>query len=424
MVSIGISRGRRALTWLTIFALLFATSCGGQPPVGKPPSPDASLFVSDPVTVTSDGSGEVAIASTTLSVEYRLDLKDEDGNPVSGIRVDYGENSAGTSFFTITDPEERYQPVVIVGAPYDIAGLPFATQQGVATYDPSGSGGAERQEIILAFIGISLVLATITAAQVTFIFAAFENKVYLNTELMEINDDYLQWCWTADMIAGYYKNQAQMVFSTIEVAKAMLMVGKLGMKGKLSEIPSAYFNVSDLVTVDPFEFAKDILDLVAHVFVTVVGPDTRMPVRMYNWTSKTSTTVLFEPLHIIGTSCDPNSENFSALGTLELEHDPPFPAAGQSVNVIASIEPKSAGLEVLFEAKGTDGYYKRETKISDADGRAVFFVPGGAAGVKDDYYVIVAELGLAERSTLTFGGMSSLGGDTAAVLPRAPSSTR
>ena len=426
----GLSRGYRGLVWLTIFALVYATSCGGQAPVGQPPSHDApshdaSLFIDDPVTVTSDGFGEVAIASTTLEVEYRLELVDESGNPIAGVRVDYAENAAGTSFFTIVDPEDRFAPVVIVGTPDDITTLPFAQRQSLSIDDVTGSGDIEQQAIILAFIGISLVLAAVTAAQVTFIFAAFENKVYLNTELMEVNDDYLQWCWTADIIAGYYKNQAQMVFSAVDVAKALLMVGSLGMQGgTLAEIPSVYFGVDDLVSVDPFDFAKDIIDLVAHIFVATVGPDTRMPVRMYDWTDKTSTTVLFQPLHIVGTSCDPDSENYSALGTLDLQNDPPFPAAGQSVNVIAMIDPQVAGLEVLFEAKGTDGYYKSETKLSDADGRAVFFVPGGASGVEDDYYVIVPELGLSARSTLVFGSSSALDSDAEPVPSRVPPSDR
>jgi hypothetical protein len=63
--------------------------------------------------------------------------------------------------------------------------------------------------------------------------------------------------------------------------------------------------------------------------------------------------------------------------------NPPDPAPGQGVTVVATILPALAGCIISFAITGTDGYSNSGTYPSDSEGNASFYIPGGAAGVID-----------------------------------------
>ncbi len=69
---------------------------------------------------------------------------------------------------------------------------------------------------------------------------------------------------------------------------------------------------------------------------------------------------------------------------------PPTLGPGQPYTPSATITPASAGVEVSLSVRGTDGFTRDETKLTNAGGTATFTaIPGGAAGVTDDVTVSV-----------------------------------
>jgi len=62
---------------------------------------------------------------------------------------------------------------------------------------------------------------------------------------------------------------------------------------------------------------------------------------------------------------------------------PSNPSPGQSVTVTATLMPAIAGCNIHFHIIGTDGYSKKETKTSNSNGQATFYIPGGAEEVFD-----------------------------------------
>ncbi|MGP1623104.1 hypothetical protein [Bacteroides heparinolyticus] len=62
---------------------------------------------------------------------------------------------------------------------------------------------------------------------------------------------------------------------------------------------------------------------------------------------------------------------------------PTNPSPGQSVTVTATLMPAIAGCNIHFHIIGTDGYSKEETKASNSNGQATFYIPGGEEEVFD-----------------------------------------
>lgn len=62
---------------------------------------------------------------------------------------------------------------------------------------------------------------------------------------------------------------------------------------------------------------------------------------------------------------------------------PTNPSPGQSVTVTATLMPAIAGCNIHFHIIGTDGYSNEETKVSNSNGQATFYIPGGAEEVFD-----------------------------------------
>lgn len=80
--------------------------------------------------------------------------------------------------------------------------------------------------------------------------------------------------------------------------------------------------------------------------------------------------------------------------------NPPDPAPGQGVTVVATIFPAVAGVTVEFSIVGTDGYSNSSSPLTGDDGTASFYIPGGGEGVVD---VVTVRVGNSEvEVTYTF----------------------
>ncbi len=77
------------------------------------------------------------------------------------------------------------------------------------------------------------------------------------------------------------------------------------------------------------------------------------------------------------------SENCEDVLYVTATPSPIDPGPGEGVTVTATIFPPIAGCQISFSIVGTDGYTKSETHETDANGKASFFIPGGAEGVFD-----------------------------------------
>lgn len=88
----------------------------------------------------------------------------------------------------------------------------------------------------------------------------------------------------------------------------------------------------------------------------------------------------------------------SSIFAVSASTEPPDPAPGQSVTVIAVAVPPVAGCSMSFHMTGTDKFAKEDTVQTDAAGQATFVIPGGAADVVD---TVIVQVG-GHETTLTY----------------------
>lgn len=89
-----------------------------------------------------------------------------------------------------------------------------------------------------------------------------------------------------------------------------------------------------------------------------------------------STMVCFIEEEMIGGNCD--EVQFVTAGP-----NPPDPGPGVGVTVTATLIPIAPDCNISFTIVGTDGYSNSATALSDANGNASFYIPGGEEGVVD-----------------------------------------
>lgn len=77
------------------------------------------------------------------------------------------------------------------------------------------------------------------------------------------------------------------------------------------------------------------------------------------------------------------STNCADIAFVTATPSPADPAPGQGVTVTATVIPVVAGCSISFHIIGTDGYSNSETKTTNSNGQASFYIPGGAANVYD-----------------------------------------
>lgn len=86
-----------------------------------------------------------------------------------------------------------------------------------------------------------------------------------------------------------------------------------------------------------------------------------------------------------GTVQVPSEGNYNLL----VVASPADPGPNQGVTVTATINPATAGVTVSYSVSGTDGYGDSGSPLTDSSGKISFYIPGGAANVRDTVTVSV-----------------------------------
>ncbi len=89
-----------------------------------------------------------------------------------------------------------------------------------------------------------------------------------------------------------------------------------------------------------------------------------------------STDVCFSEHEIIASSC-------TEVQFVTASPYPVDPGPGEGVTITATLVPKVEGCDISFSIVGTDEYTDSATSVSDANGQATFFIPGGEEGIVD-----------------------------------------
>ncbi len=105
---------------------------------------------------------------------------------------------------------------------------------------------------------------------------------------------------------------------------------------------------------------------------------------------------------IIVISTDPEGEHDKGNYALSVWASPSDPAPGVGVTVYARVNPKASNVEIFFSIVGTDDYTDEETKLTNSDGLATFFIPGGGEDVHDVVTIKIVETGLTRTISYTF----------------------
>ncbi len=273
--------------------------------------------------VHTDNDGKTVIASEELAVEYQIEVRDENGSPVGGMVVDYSEDDSGVSFIFISDPEKQYSSAIFVGTPSDLANL-------------AGKADAiEQQEqplLVMATIGLVVAIASITYAQVEFIESAYEIGVFHNTDVLDVNGDFREYCKTPEEIAGFWSEQAQASLSLGSIATSILLAG-VG-----AEAFSIAIDSSEIAGMGPFALSKKLIEATEEGFnMQDVQDDTKLRVRFYDWQDKSKLGVVFAELHIIGIGCDSCSSDCSG------QECGPDPVCGESCGTCSGGESCQSG---------------------------------------------------------------------------------
>jgi len=77
-------------------------------------------FSGDSVSAVTDSSGKSYITSSSLGIVYEVAALNEDGQPVSGVKLTYTE-SGGKSVVYISDASGTYEDIVLIGTPSELA---------------------------------------------------------------------------------------------------------------------------------------------------------------------------------------------------------------------------------------------------------------------------------------------------------------
>ncbi len=105
---------------------------------------------------------------------------------------------------------------------------------------------------------------------------------------------------------------------------------------------------------------------------------------------------------VIVVSSDPEGDHTKGEYALSVWASPADPGPGVGVTVSARINPRVAGIEIFFSIVGTDGYSDEETVITNDEGLATFYIPGGEEGIHDNVTIKIIKTGLTRTISYTF----------------------
>lgn len=419
----GMLDGRRGIWLLSVLSVvLFTVSCTDdqlQVFTCDPALDECVVASGDPVDDTTGADGGSVIVSEALEVAYDISVTDESGEPVGGLEVSYQETEAGLSRLVLNDPDGDYAPVVIYGSPDYIADLGTSTLPTGAAISTSRAGllsvgqahGVIEPQVGFTVAAIGVSILAVSASKLVYDFLVVDGvraATYFDRGAMQKNEDYIEFCRTPGEVAAMWKTQEELLKGVGKTSFTLIMIG-FSAAGALPEKVAIAIDATSIFNFGPMELAYLLVDVIEQETGMDVDTSTTFTARIYDWQSyETPHALLLAPIEFVDASCDP-ADYEPTEATFSLSHSPSLPAAGESVTVIATIAPAYADVTVEFSAVGTDGYVQEESALTGPDGTTSFVVPGGAAGVEDEYVVYAPSLGISAYDSLIFGGVAPQG---------------
>lgn len=126
------------------------------------------------------------------------------------------------------------------------------------------------------------------------------------------------------------------------------------------------------------------------------------PVNIKGFTDKVIAEVINKISSIIPVNTDPSAPHNKGDYALSVWISPSDPEPYEGITVTAKISPAKAGEDIFFSIVGTDGYSDSETVKTNSEGKANFYVPGGAEGVRDEVRIKIVSSGTERILVYTF----------------------
>jgi hypothetical protein len=105
---------------------------------------------------------------------------------------------------------------------------------------------------------------------------------------------------------------------------------------------------------------------------------------------------------IIVISTDSEGDHNKGTYALSVWASPADPAPDQGVTIYARVSPQTSGVQIYFSITGTDGYSDESNKMTDSNGLATYYIPGGDEDVRDIVTIRIVETGLTRTINYTF----------------------
>ncbi|GAB1398421.1 MAG TPA: hypothetical protein PKN57_03985 [Saprospiraceae bacterium] len=198
---------------------------------------------------------------------------------------------------------------------------------------------------------------------------------------------------------------ADWVKSAIDYGLAKILDGNTADKANVAIAVKADNNKNQtgpnvVISVDPTKDDKDLEDVID---IMLPGGDWVIsPVNIKGYTDKIIAEVIEEIASVIPVNTDPNAPHVNGQYALSVWISPADPGPGEGVTVTAKISPAKSGEDIYFSITGTDGYSSSSTNKTDNEGKATFYIPGGAGGVRDEVHIKIVSTGTERVIVYTF----------------------
>lgn len=176
--------------------------------------------------------------------------------------------------------------------------------------------------------------------------------------------------------------------------KADIVIGVKSENNKDTKVPSI------VISVDPKSDDTDIDDVVD--IMLPAGEWVITAINSLGISDKVITEIIKNIATVIPMSTEANGSHTIGQISLSVWLSPADPGPGQGVTVTAKVSPAKANEDIFFSIVGTDGYSNSSTKATDTEGKATFYIPGGAEGVRDEVTIRIESNGVTRILNYTF----------------------
>lgn len=165
----------------------------------------------------------IASRNETFDVTLQVSVKDESGKAVSGARVLYTQINE-KMILHVSDPSGRLVPALFVGTPRDFEKY-FGGSSSQGKVPPPEGQALAKTNFIPLLIGVIIILASVTYAEIQVIKHAYRiNKFYL-TDYVEEGNDYVMYCKSFQEIAELIKSRFGIVTGLTSVFVSFMGAG-------------------------------------------------------------------------------------------------------------------------------------------------------------------------------------------------------